>query len=65
MSDKVDVLIGSDTNKSARVIAGEVLAAAGKLERKKVTSVNDIDPTAEDADKYIYMVPKGTSKSGD
>ena len=65
VSGKVSTLIGSDTGKSARVIAGEVLAAAGKLERKKVSSVNDIDPTAEDADKYIYMVPKGTAKSGD
>ena len=62
---KANTLIGSDNGKSVRVIAGEVLASAGKLERKKVASVSDIDPTAEDAEKYIYMVPKGTAKSGD
>ena len=65
VDSKVDTLIGSDTGKSARVVASEVLAAAGKLERKKVASVSEIDPAAADADKYIYMVPKADEKSGD
>lgn len=65
VSSKVDTLIGSDTGKSVRVIAGEVLAAAGKLTRKKVSKVDDIDPSSEDADEYIYMVPKAGAKSGD
>lgn len=65
VSGKVSTLIGSDNDKSARVIAGEVLAAAGKLERKKVNSVADIDPTAEHADEFIYMVPKTKTESGD
>ncbi len=41
------------------------MAAAEHLQRKKVTSVEEIDPTAEGADKFIYMVPKASSKDGD
>ena len=43
-----------DTQKE---IAAQV-AAAPHLTRKKVASLADIDPAAEGADKYIYMVPK-------
>ena len=41
------------------------VAAAEHLQRKKVTSAADIDPTAAGADKFIYMVPKGGAKDGD
>lgn len=64
LSGKVDIIIGTDSEKSARQIASEVLAAAGKLEYKIVSKVGDIDPSAEGADKYIYLVPK-TSKAND
>lgn len=33
------------------------IAAAAHLKRVKVSSINDIDLTADDADQYIYMVP--------
>lgn len=65
VTDKVNVLIGSDANKSMRTIADEVVAGTDHLHRKKVTAVSDIDPTAEGADQYVYMVPKGTGKSSD
>ena len=41
------------------------VAAADHLTRKKVVSVDAIDLDAEDADKYIYMVPKTGGKNGD
>lgn len=41
------------------------VAAADHLQRKKVASVEDIDPAAEGADKFIYMVPKTGGKNGD
>lgn len=41
------------------------VAAADHLKRKIVASVDAIDKTADDATQYIYMVLKGTSKSGD
>lgn len=65
VSGKVDTLIGSDTGKSVRTIAGEVLANANNLTRQKVASKDAIDPSAEGADKIIYMVPKSTAKNGD
>lgn len=34
------------------------IANSTHLSRKKVTSIGDIDLSAVDADKYIYMVPK-------
>lgn len=43
----------------------EAIAAADHLKRKIVTSTDDIDLTADDADQYIYMVPKTDSASGD
>lgn len=46
------------------VIAAAV-AASDHLQRKKVASKDDIDPTAADADKYIYMVPKTGGQNGD
>ena len=41
------------------------VAAAGHMTRKKVASVDAIDPTAEGADKFIYMVPKTGSDEDD
>ena len=41
------------------------VAAADHLQRKKVDSVEAIDLTADDADRYIYMVPKTGGKNGD
>lgn len=41
------------------------VAAADHLQRRKVDSVEAIDPAAEGADKYIYMVPKTGGKNGD
>ena len=55
------------TDKSVDVgpsIAAAV-AAADHLTRKKVASVDAIDPAAEDAEKYIYMVPKTGSDEDD
>ncbi|MBD5169230.1 MAG: hypothetical protein HDT20_03800 [Oscillibacter sp.] len=41
------------------------VAAADHLTRKKVASVDAIDPAAEDAGKYIYLVPKTGSDEDD
>lgn len=43
----------------------EAVAAADHLTKKKVTSVDDIDPAAEGADKFIYLVPKTGSDEDD
>lgn len=43
----------------------EAVAAVDRLSKKKVTSVNAIDPAADDADKFIYMVPKTDSDEDD
>ncbi len=41
------------------------VAASDHLKRKIVDSVDAIDKTADDATQYIYMVLKGSTKSGD
>lgn len=41
------------------------VAAADHLTRKKVASKDAIDPAAEGADKFIYMVPKTGSDEDD
>ena len=41
------------------------VAAADHLKRKKVENAEAIDPAADDAAQYIYMVPKGSAKDGD
>ena len=43
----------------------EAVAAADHLTRKKVTAVSDIDPAAEGADKFIYLVPKTDTEEND
>jgi len=53
----------TDTQVAAAVASG--VASADHLMRKKVASVADIDPAAEGADKYIYMVPKTDSDEDD
>lgn len=54
-----DAKYQTDTDVAAAV------AAADHLKRKKVESVDAIDLTADDADQYIYMVPKTGGKNGD
>lgn len=41
------------------------IAEAGHLKRKIVTSVEDIDKDAADAEQYIYMVPNGLTDNDD
>lgn len=41
------------------------VAAADHLTRKKVASVDAIDPDAEGADKFIYLVPKTDAEDND
>ena len=43
----------------------EAVAAADHLQRKIVTGVDAIDPDADDAEKFIYMVPKTGSDEDD
>ena len=43
----------------------EAVAAADHLSKKKVTSVDDIDPADEGADKFIYLVPKAEADEDD
>ena len=37
----------------------KAVSAAAHLKRKEVLSTNDIDPYADGADQYIYMIPSG------
>jgi len=55
----------NDSNFQTDAQVAAAVAAADHLMRKKVASVADIDPTAADAAKYIYMVPKTGGKNGD
>lgn len=41
------------------------VAGADHLTRKKVNSLDEIDPSAADADKYIYMIAKETPENND
>ncbi len=69
VSGKISTLLGGsdepDKDKSIRIIAGEVLAAAGKLTRKIIPTVSDIDTAATDAETYIYMIPKSSDRTND
>lgn len=55
------------TDKAVDIGAAIAAAVAGAdhLQRKKVDSRDAIDPAAEGADKFIYMVPKAGGKNGD
>lgn len=57
----VPVKVSELTNDSGYQTEAQVsaaVAAAGHLRRKKVDSAEVIDPAAQDADQFIYMVPK-------
>ena len=57
---KVSELTNDAGYQTAADVAAAV-AATSHLVRKIVESTDAIDMTAEDADRYIYMVPKGTT----
>ncbi len=61
---KTSELVNDSKFQTEEQVAAAV-AAADHLQRKKVDSVDAIDPAAEGADKYIYMVPKTTAKGAD
>lgn len=52
------------TQEEADAKIAAAVAGANHLERKIVTSINDIDVAAEDATKYIYMVANDGTESG-
>lgn len=53
------------TKAETNAAIGEAIAATGHLKRKKLNVDETIDPTAEDADQYIYMVPTGLQEEDD
>ncbi len=64
----VPVKVSDLTNDSKFQTDTEVaaaIAAADHMKRKIVDSTADIDLDAADASQYIYMVKKGTAKTGD
>lgn len=68
VEDAIPTKVSELTNDSKFQTEAEVaasIAAADHLHRKKVDSVDDINVSAADADKYIYMVPKTGGKNGD
>lgn len=68
LKEKLPVNVSQLNNDSGYQTAAQVaaaVAAADHLSRKKVASLADIDLTAEDADRYIYMVPKADAADGD
>lgn len=48
-----------------QVQAAAAAAAAGKMTAVKAESVEDIDLTAADADRHIYLVPNGEEEGDD
>lgn len=54
-ADSVDVYTKGETDTKI----AEGVAGAAHLKRKEVSSIDDINVTAADADQYIYMVPSG------
>ena len=57
--------LANDSKYQTEEQVAAAIAAMDHLQRKKVASKDDIDPTATDADKYIYMVPKTGGQNGD
>ena len=57
--------LGNDSKFQTEEQVAAAVAGAAHLQRKKVASVEDIDPTAAGADQYIYMVAKAGAKNGD
>lgn len=61
-----DILLYNSTsgqweNTSVDTLLASAVANANHLKYTIVTSLNDIDTTADDADRYIYLVPKTAS----
>lgn len=54
----------NDSNFQTDVQVAATVAAASHLKRKIVASVDAIDVSATDADQYVYMVQKSTTKNG-
>lgn len=72
VSKAVDITVPTKTselNNDAKYQTEEevaaAVAAADHLKRKIVTGTDDIDPAADDADQFIYMVPKADSDEDD
>lgn len=61
---KVSDLDNDSKFQTEEQVAAKV-AAADHLKRKIVENTDAIDPEADDADQYIYMVRKSSAKSGD
>lgn len=60
--DELEVAVADKANKAdvyTKLETEQKIAAAAHLKRREVTSTDDIDVTAADADQYIYMVPSG------
>lgn len=60
--DELEAAIADKANKAdvyTKLETEQKIAAAAHLKRREVTSTDDIDVTAADADQYIYMVPSG------
>lgn len=55
----------NDSNFQTEAQVAAAVAAAEHLKRKIVASTDAIDVNADDAAQYIYMVQKGSGKSGD
>lgn len=56
---------GYQTGEQVSSAVAAAVAAADHLIRKKVDSLDAIDLSADDADKYIYMVPNANGKDKD
>ena len=59
LQDSVKELSGRIDDTYTKAEVDEKLIAASHLKRKKVSSKEEIDLAAADADQYIYMVPTG------
>ena len=55
----------NDAGYQTKADVAAAIAALNHLARKKVESLDAIDLTAEDAAKYIYMVPNGAEDGSD
>lgn len=57
--------LANDAKYQTQEQVAAAVAAADHLTRKKVASLDAIDPAAEGAEKFIYMVPKTGSDEDD
>ena len=58
-ANAADVYTKEETNNKITSDVNAAVASAAHLKRIKVEKLDDIDPAAENADQYIYMVPTG------